>query len=31
MTTNVKDGNSKELLKQITENPDTELGIIESK
>ncbi|XP_029347718.1 uncharacterized protein LOC107883421 [Acyrthosiphon pisum] len=25
MTTKVKDGNSKELLKQITENPDTEL------
>lgn len=27
MKTNIKDGNSKELLKQLLENPDTELGI----
>lgn len=31
MKINVKDGNSEELLKQLTENPETELGIVETK
>lgn len=31
MKINVKDGNSKELLKQLIENPETKLGIIETK